>query len=251
MGLGLVLGGPSLEKQEGDPAVFSVIPRPDWVTGTKTPDVHGGFCVLSRWGSQEGGAPEPGQYLPCGLGCDKLFSSNLPTREGGPSSDTWGCDWPPPDSRPATQPSWLQRGGREAPAAVPEWGPRGRCPGTGRCGRRVEMGDMGPHPWGPARGPGTAMQSLRLRKGDRNMGHGTRTPCTAQAHPGLRMWGQRLQMPARLQPAGQHRIGLAGAWACSGARVGWRRCGVKGLKGEHPDPGHSPDPGHRLGCPGI
>lgn len=96
---------------------------------------------------------------------------------------------------------------------------------------------------GPARGPGTGMQDLRLRKRDGNMGYGTRIPCTAQARPGLRMWGQRLQMPARLQPPGQHRRGLAGAWACSGARVGWRRCGVKGLKGEHPDPGHSPDQG--------
>lgn len=38
----LFWGGPSLEKQEGDPAVFSVIPRPDWATGTKTPDAHGG-----------------------------------------------------------------------------------------------------------------------------------------------------------------------------------------------------------------
>lgn len=153
-----------------------------------------------------------------------VTSCSLQTCQLERAAQARGCDWPP-CPQPAAQPSWVQRGGPEAPAAVPEWGPRGRCPGTRRCGRRVEMGDMGPHPWGPARGPGTAMQGLRLRKGDRNMGHGTRTPCTAQAHPGLRMWGQRLQMPARLQPAGQHLIGLAGAWACSGARVGWRRCG--------------------------
>ena len=66
-----------------------------------------GFWVLSRWGSQEGGAPEPDQHLPCGLGCDKLSSSNLPTRKGGSSPDAWGCDWPfPPPPLPPSRPGF-------------------------------------------------------------------------------------------------------------------------------------------------
>lgn len=232
MGLGLVLGGPSLEKEEGDPAVFSVIPRPDWVTGTKTPDVHGGFWVLSRWGSQEGGAPEPGQYLPCGLGCslqtcqlERAAQALTPGGVTGPSL--------PPPCRPALLASKGQPRGfcscprvgalrpmsrdREMWQEGGDGGTWGHTCGAwvGRAWQEIRASSDG-----PAGGPGTGMQDLRLRKGDRNMGHGTRTPCTAQAHPGLRMWGQRLQMPARLQPAGQHRIGLAGAWACSGARVG-------------------------------
>ena len=109
---------------------------------------------------------------------------------------------------------------------------------------------------GPARRPGTGMQDLRLRKGDRNMGHGFRTwdedtlPSTDS--PRAREVGSKPAGASQVaQPPGRHCIELAGAWACSGARVGWRGCDVKGLKGEYPDPGHSPDPGHRLGCPGT
>lgn len=82
------------------------------------------------------------------------------------------------------------------------------------------------------------------------MGHGFRTWDEDTPHstdsPRARDVGPKTAGASQVaQPPGQHRIGLAGAWACSGARVGWRGCDVKGLKGERPDPGHSPDPVHR------
>lgn len=102
------------------------------------------------------------------------------------------------------------------------------------------------------------MQDVRLRKGDRNMGRGFRmwdedTPHSTDS-PRARDVGPETAGASQVaQPPGQHRIGLAGAWACSEARVGWRGCDVKGLKGERPDPGHRPETrgSHRVKPPGA